>query len=90
MKFKYKLNINYIQIFLNVNSENIPYDAFKYLISEINYGGQVIDDNDLRLLKSLLDRFINSNILSDNYEFINGCFAKDLQDFDLQIIIKYF
>ncbi len=66
-----------------MNSEKIPFEAFKYLISEINYGGQVIDVNDMRLLKSLLDNYMSPNILLENHKFIKNCYAKDLKNFEI-------
>jgi dynein heavy chain len=37
--------------------------------SEINYGGRVTDDKDVRLIKSILKRYINEGIVQDNYKF---------------------
>lgn len=33
-------------------------EGLKYLISELNYGGRVIDNNDRLLLKILLDKYL--------------------------------
>jgi dynein heavy chain len=32
----------------------IPYKALNTIIAEINYGGRVTDDKDMRLIKALL------------------------------------
>jgi len=32
----------------------IPYEALNAIIAEINYGGRVTDDKDMRLIKALL------------------------------------
>tara|TARA_B110000503_G_C7133609_1_gene407847 strand:+ start:1771 stop:1893 length:123 start_codon:yes stop_codon:yes gene_type:complete len=32
----------------------IPYEALNVIIAEINYGGRVTDDKDMRLIKALL------------------------------------
>jgi len=34
--------------------EEIPYKVLNYLGSEVNYGGRVTDDKDIRLIKSIL------------------------------------
>lgn len=39
--------------------EDLPFDALKYLIAECNYGGRVTDQNDRRLLLTILTHFFN-------------------------------
>lgn len=36
----------------------IPYKVLNYLGAEINYGGRVTDDKDVRLIKSILKKYI--------------------------------
>jgi len=43
--------------------------VLNYLGAEINYGGRVTDDKDVRLIKSILSRFINNRIMEDDYYF---------------------
>jgi dynein heavy chain len=47
----------------------IPYKVLNYLGAEINYGGRVTDDKDVRLIKCILRRYINEGILTDGYKF---------------------
>lgn len=47
----------------------IPYKVLNYLGAEINYGGRVTDDKDVRLIKSILKRYINPGIVEDGYKF---------------------
>lgn len=44
-----------------------PYIALNYLVAEVNYGGRVTDDKDLRLIKALLKKYFHPDILNDNY-----------------------
>jgi dynein heavy chain, axonemal len=39
--------------------EEIPYKVINFLGAEINYGGRVTDDKDVRLIKTILSGFIN-------------------------------
>ncbi len=57
-----------MKLFLD-DYEYIPYKVLNYLGSEINYGGRVTDDKDVRLIKSILKRYINEGIVQDNYKF---------------------
>ena len=48
----------------------IPYKVINYLGAEINYGGRVTDDKDVRLIKTILKIYICSDALRDNHVFI--------------------
>lgn len=52
-----------------IDSEDIPWDAMKYMTGQINYGGRVTDDWDRILLLNILMKFYNDDILSENYAF---------------------
>lgn len=40
----------------------IPYKVINFLGAEINYGGRVTDDKDVRLIKSILKQYINAEV----------------------------
>lgn len=40
-----------------------------YLGSEINYGGRVTDDKDVRLITTILKGYINADALNEGYKF---------------------
>ncbi len=59
----------FFQMFINEYDE-VPYDAITYLTGECNYGGRVTDDQDRRLLMTMLDDFYNPSVVSDpKYKF---------------------
>lgn len=45
--------------FLDESEDRIPWDAIKFMVGEINYGGRVTDDWDRRLLNSILSIYVN-------------------------------
>jgi len=44
--------------------EETPWDALKYLVAEINYGGRVTDDMDRRLMNTYMAAFFNDDALT--------------------------
>ncbi|KAG5499789.1 hypothetical protein GH5_03924 [Leishmania sp. Ghana 2012 LV757] len=49
--------------------DSIPYDVLTFLTGEINYGGRVTDDWDRRCLMTLIQHFVNPEVLKDRYAF---------------------
>ena len=50
--------------------ENIPYKVINFLGAEINYGGRVTDDKDVRLIKTILKTYINPEV-KNKIKFLN-------------------
>jgi dynein heavy chain len=48
---------------------DIPFKVLNFLGAEINYGGRVTDDKDLRLIKTILATYINPEMLRDGHKF---------------------
>lgn len=49
--------------------DSIPYKVINFLGAEINYGGRVTDDKDVRLIKTILKTYIGSHCLRDGEKF---------------------
>jgi dynein heavy chain len=47
----------------------IPYKVLNFLGAEINYGGRVTDDKDVRLITSIIKVYINDGVLKDGHAF---------------------
>jgi len=58
----------------------------KYLIAEINYGGRVTDDKDVRLITALLTKYFNPEVMSGRYEFAPGGMYVSPQNLELEAI----
>ncbi|KAL4466850.1 hypothetical protein ABPG74_010447 [Tetrahymena malaccensis] len=61
-------SITILRDMLEVNEE-IPWDALRYVIGQITYGGRVTDDWDRRTLMAILNSFLNEEVLLDTYKF---------------------
>lgn len=44
--------------------ELVPYKVLNYIGAEINYGGRVTDDKDVRLIKTILETYMNEDMLT--------------------------
>ena len=47
----------------------VPFKVLNFLGAEINYGGRVTDDKDVRLIKTILELYICPQALEVNYKF---------------------
>jgi dynein heavy chain len=47
----------------------VPYKVLNYLGAEINYGGRVTDDKDVRLITTILKGYICDDAMKNDYKF---------------------
>lgn len=68
MQEDYGVCIRQLKIFLDESSDGtIPYKVLTFLSSEVNYGGRVTDDKDVRLIKSIVSRFVCPGIQDEGF-----------------------
>nr|CAD7201450.1 unnamed protein product [Timema douglasi] len=67
----FHISIKQLQVTMFINeSADIPYEAILYLTGECNYGGRVTDDWDRRTLTTILEDFVNEQVVtSPSYLF---------------------
>jgi len=68
MNSDFETCLKQLKIYLDEQPE-VPYVTLRFLIAEINYGGRVTDDKDVRLITCLLSKYFNSDIMRDEYKF---------------------
>eukprot|EP00002_Diphylleia_rotans_P012132 TRINITY_DN2375_c0_g1_i1.p1 TRINITY_DN2375_c0_g1~~TRINITY_DN2375_c0_g1_i1.p1 ORF type:complete len:4335 (+),score=913.34 TRINITY_DN2375_c0_g1_i1:198-13202(+) len=56
------------------------YEALRYVIGEINYGGRVTDQWDRRCLNALLSEYMTRQVLEDDYRFSPSGMYKTLKN----------
>eukprot|EP00494_Astrolonche_serrata_P030398 UN30665 len=59
----FKTSENILSLYLSMYDET-PWEALRYLIAEVNYGGRVTDDCDRHLLNVYVDQFFSKNAIS--------------------------
>jgi dynein heavy chain len=58
------------QLFMYLNEQpEVPYTSLKVIVAEINYGGRVTDDKDVRLITALLEKYFTPEVMSTEYSF---------------------
>lgn len=69
--------------------DNVPYKVINFLGAEINYGGRVTDDKDVRLIKTILKNYINSDVMRDGYKFSKSGIYTSIEAGNLESYINY-
>ncbi|XP_025836128.1 dynein heavy chain 2, axonemal-like [Agrilus planipennis] len=59
-----KVSEKLLSIYLDEYNQTTPWDALKYLIADINYGGHVSDDWDRRLLTTYINQYFCEDALN--------------------------
>lgn len=77
-----------LKLFLDEYDE-VPYKVLNYLGAEINYGGRVTDDKDVRLIKTILTNYVNADVLNDGYKFSSSGLYYSMAAGDQADYIRY-
>ncbi len=67
----------------------IPFKTLNYLIAEINYGGRVTDDKDVRLITALLLSYLNSDAMNGGFSFSSSGIYHTPKNLDLVKVQEY-
>lgn len=87
---EYTVCIRQLKIFLDEAKDGeIPFKVLTFLGAEVNYGGRVTDDKDVRLITNILKRFVNPGILEDNYALSSSGLYKSIPAGSVEDYIEY-
>ena len=71
----------------------IPWQALRYVIGEITYGGRVTDDWDRRTLKTVLNKYMIEEVVEDGFKLSDSGIYQSVKEGELDYyrdIIKKF
>lgn len=77
-----------LKIFTDMYDE-IPWQVLNILGAEVNYGGRVTDDKDVRLIKAILERFVQKGTLEVDFHFSESGTYRTIQPGSKEDYIKY-
>ena len=77
-----------LRMYLDEQPE-IPYKALNVLLAEINYGGRVTDDKDMRLIKALLSKYFTPKVMQEKYFFGSNDIYHSPYELALEPVKKY-
>jgi dynein heavy chain len=67
MDSDFQVSREQVQMYLE-SQPGVPWITLTYIIAEVNYGGRVTDDKDVRLISAFLMRYFNEGLLEDGYK----------------------
>lgn len=67
----------------------IPFKVLNILGAEINYGGRVTDDKDVRLIKAILSRFVQEGVLQVGFALSESGIYKSIAEGSKEDYVNY-
>ena len=77
-----------LKTFLDTFDE-IPYKVLNFLGSEVNYGGRVTDDKDIRLIVCILQRFVQPGTVQVGFNFSESGDYRTIEGGTQEEYLKY-
>ena len=67
MNSDFDISEKQLLMYLNEQPE-VPYAALNYLTAQVNYGGRVTDDKDIRLINAMLKKYYCPELMNEGYK----------------------
>jgi len=69
--------------------EDVPYKVLNYVGAEVNYGGRVTDDKDQRLIRTILQTYMNTDVLTVGHAYSKSGLYKAIEPGEKEDYIEY-
>lgn len=69
--------------------EEVPYKVLNYVGAEVNYGGRVTDDKDQRLIRTILQTYVNPDVLTIGHAYSKSGLYKVIDPGEKEDYIEY-
>ena len=69
--------------------DEVPYKVLNFLGADVNYGGRVTDDKDIRLIKCILERFVQPDTINVGFNYSDSGLYKTIEPGSQEDYIKY-
>jgi dynein heavy chain len=67
----------------------VPYKVLNYVGAEVNYGGRVTDDKDSRLIRCILETFLNEDVMTIGHAYSKSGIYKVIEPGEKEDYIDY-
>jgi len=68
MDSDFQVSKEQVRLYL-ISQDQVPWITLQYLIAEVNYGGRVTDDKDVRLISAVLKGYFNPDMFDPKFRF---------------------
>jgi dynein heavy chain len=68
MDSDFQVSREQVRLYL-ISQDQVPWVTLQYLIAEVNYGGRVTDDKDVRLISAVLKGYFAPEMFDDTFRF---------------------
>ena len=62
MNSDFDISERQLMMYLNEQPE-VPYQALNYLVAQVNYGGRVTDEKDVRNMNAMLKKYFTPDVM---------------------------
>ena len=69
--------------------DDVPYKVLNFLGADVNYGGRVTDDKDIRLIKCILERFVQPDTINVGFNYSDSGLYKTIEPGSQEDYMKY-